>query len=461
MAEVFRELHGDYVENAGQEINLREYLDYFEPLGSALARLPDGAGGPFVHHFDSSGRTIGALGWVVSAKSKRFGGWKLWGAWTDRAMPAVALPLFWPVLADPNRVSEWVGRANDNAHLLVDSDRWSEVLGTMKAPRLREEAFRELLKAELARAYGAPLPHRHPLEIEVAPQTLELLPWIYLLGPVNPSVARLQPNRFNGPGYQYILVDDVPAGDDVEIPAEVESIVDTAAKNVAGAFRLADEFRARRERPPKAAKAPKPRERERERSDMRSTSTTTPTPTVKPARARDTMQLADAIWKLLVLVLLAWIGWNVHQLRKESTPSAAASPAVVTTTESEPEPTTSVAPVYDPEPSDATRIRRIANALEANPPRNARVNATVLNEIQQGGTGAADKLARVSVEIFIRRNRCHTANDAPDARFSTVEQRSIRNCTSLTTAKLMKDRTTPDLERAIAWLETTVVPASR
>jgi hypothetical protein len=454
MADVFRELHGDYVENAGQEISLREYLDYFEPLGSALARLPDGAGGPFVHHFDSGGRTIGALGWVVSAKSKRFGGWKLWGTWTDRPIPAVALPLFWPVLADPTRVSEWVGRANDNADLLTDSDRWSEVLGSMKAPRLREEAFRELLKAELARAYAAPLPHRHALEIEVAPQTLELLPWIYLLGPVNPSMARLQPNRFNGAGYQYILTDTVPAGDDVEIPREVESIVDTASKNVAGAFRLAEEFRARRERPPKQPKAAKPRERER--SEMRSTSTTTPTPTAKPARAPDTMQLVDAVWKLLVLLLLAWIGWNVHQLRKASAPAVVETPPAVT--ETEPATTTTVAPVYEPEPSDTTRIRRIANALETRPPRNARVNATVLNEIQQGGTGAAEKLARVSVEIFIRRNRCHTGNDAPDARFSTTEQKAMRNCTSLTTAKLMKDRTEPDAARAIAWLEETVVP---
>jgi len=87
MAE-FHELHGDYVANTGQTINLREYLDYFEPLGSALSRLPDGSGGPFVHQFtDSGGRTIGSIGWVVSAASKRFGAWTLWGMWTDRPIP--------------------------------------------------------------------------------------------------------------------------------------------------------------------------------------------------------------------------------------------------------------------------------------------------------------------------------------------------------------------------------------
>ena len=206
MAEVFRELHGDYVENTGQQISLREYLDYFEPLGSALARLPDGTGGPFVHHFtDSGGRAIGALGWVVSAKSKRFGGWTLWGTWTDRAMPAVALPLFWPVLADPARVSDWVARANDDAELLLDSERWEELLGELKTVRLRDAPFREYLKAALARAYAVPLPHRHPIEIELTPRMLDLLPWLWLLGPVDPATARLQPNRFNGAGYQYIL----------------------------------------------------------------------------------------------------------------------------------------------------------------------------------------------------------------------------------------------------------------
>lgn len=430
MADIFRELHGDYVENAGQELSLREYLDYFEPLGSALARLPDGAGGPFVHHFtDSGGRTIGALGWVVSARSKRFGGWRLWGMWTDGPIPAVALPVFWPVLDDPERVAEWVGRANDKAEMLVDPDRWGEILGGLKAPRLREEPFRELLKAELARAYAVPLPHRSPLEIEVAPHTLDLLPWLYLLGPVDPAKARLQPNRFNGAGYQYILTDGIPSGGDVDIPREVESIVDTAAKNVAAAVRLAGELRARRERPP--ARPAKPA-RPRERSEMRST-TSTPTPPSKPARAPapELAMIADAVWKLAVLALLGWIGWNVQQMRRAE--PASPPPAVTTTSAA------SVETVPEPETS-AARIRRLAAAA------NVRVS----------GADAEEKLARAAVEIFLRRNRCYPGADAPDGRFSTAEQRAIRNCTSLQNARLMKDRTEPDRVRAIQWLDENV-----
>ncbi|MDQ3282616.1 MAG: hypothetical protein M3Q69_14540 [Acidobacteriota bacterium] len=439
MAETFRELHGDYVENVGQELSLREYLDYFEPLGSALARLPDGAGGPFVHHFtDSGGRTISALGWVVSAKSKRFGGWKLWGMWTAGPMPAVALPAFWPVLADPSRTSEWVSRANDNVELLVDEDRWSELLKTLKAPRLRDEPFRELLKAELARAYAVPLPHRHPLEIEVAPQTLDLLPWLYLLGPVDPSQARLQPNRFNGPGYQYILTDTIPSGSDVEIPREIDSIVDAAAKNVASGFRHAAEFRARRERPPVKPARP------RERSEMRST--TSPSPPSRPTRPTpDIATIADAVWKLAVLLLLAWIAWNVHLLRKSAITQPAAPPAVETETTS-----TSSAPVTEPPPSES-RVRRIASALQARPPRNVSVSAAALDDIQ--ANDSEEKLARVAIEIFLRRNRCYTGTDAADARFSTAEQRAMRTCTSLTNARLMKDRTQPDAQRAIQWLQ--------
>src|SRR5687767_7497105 len=100
MAEAFfHELRGDYVENVGQVVAPREYLDYLEPLGSALSRRPDGVGGPFVYQFrGSGGRVVGAMGWVVSAAAKRYGGWNLWGVWTDGPIPALALPLCWPDL---------------------------------------------------------------------------------------------------------------------------------------------------------------------------------------------------------------------------------------------------------------------------------------------------------------------------------------------------------------------------
>jgi hypothetical protein len=447
MAEVFHELHGDYVENAGQQISLREYLDYFEPLGSALARLPDGAGGPFVHHFtDGGGRTISALGWVVSAKSKRFGGWTLWGAWTDRPMPPVALPLFWPVLADPARVSDWVRRANED---LVDEERWSDALGELKSARLRDASFREYLKAELARAYAVPLPHRHPIEIELTPRMLDLLPWLYLLGPVDPAAARLQPNRFNGPGYQYILSDDLPTLSDAEIPPAIDQLVDAAAKSVATGWKMANDLRTRRERPAtKSAKAVKPL-KPRERSDMRSAPPPTEK-TVKPALRVD----ATIVYQIIVILLLAWIGWNVHLIRKAT--RTAAPPAVTATTTTtaapEEEPSTqTIAPIYEPDLS-TTRLRRVANALRTRAPRGIRMGTTALNDI------TADKLARVSVEIFLRRNRCFTGTDAVDGKLSATEQRAIRDCASLRDARLMKDRTEPDPGRAIDWLEETVVP---
>ena len=449
MAEIFRELHGDYVENAGQQLSLREYLDYFEPLGSALARLPDGSGGPFVHHFtDGGGRTISALGWVVSAKSKRFGGWKLWGAWTDQPLPAVALPLFWSVLSDPARTPDWIARANDDAELLLDRQRWSESLDALKPMRLRESAFREYLKAELARAYAVPLPHRHPIEIELTPQMLDLLPWIYILGPVDPGVARLQPNRFNGAGYQYILSDELPSLSDADIPREIESIVDAAAKSPGSGLRLANEFRARRERPPRTAKPVKP-VKPRERTEMRTSPpppSPPPTPVARSPR-NEVFALVDLVWKIAVLLLLAWIGWNVHSMRKGSQPQAV-PPAATATTE-EPATTETVAPVYEDDLSQ-TRVRRVAAALQANPPRNIRVSSAVLADV------TASELAHVAVEIFMRRNRCFTGTEAIDGKFSAAELRATRNCTSLQNEKLMKDRTEPDAARAIAWLEQTV-----
>jgi len=436
----FRELHGDYVENAGQQINLREYLDYFEPLGTALARLPDGTGGPFIHHFTASGnRTISAVGWVVSAKSKRFGGWKLWGTWTDRPMPVVAFPLFWSMLADPERVTDWVERANEDADRLLDDGRWSEVLGEMKTTRLRDSAFREYLKAELARAYAVPLPHRHPIEIELTPRMLDLLPWLYLLGPVDPVTARLQPNRFNGAGYQYILSDELPTISDAEIPREVDAIVDAAAKSVVAGWRLANEFRARRERPARPTKTT------RERKEMRSAassapssmSTATASASTKPAVRvpwNDIATAADVVWKILTVVLLAWIAWNTQVLKK-----ATLAPSLTTTS-------TTVAPVYEPDLSSA-RVRRVASALETRAPRGIPIAAGTLNDI------TTDKLAHVAVEIFLRRNGCLETTEAVDGKFSAAEQRAIRNCAVLQDERLMKDRTEPDAARAIDWLE--------
>src|SRR6266516_1484954 len=147
----FHELRGDYVANAGQQVNLDGYLDYFEPLGSALSRLADGTGGPFVYQFTAGGgRTIGTMGWVVSAASKRFGGWKLWGIWANRPIPAIALALFWPALPDPSRVTEVIDRANADAGELFDRKRWRTLCGDIKSTPLHDDAFRELLKAELA-----------------------------------------------------------------------------------------------------------------------------------------------------------------------------------------------------------------------------------------------------------------------------------------------------------------------
>jgi hypothetical protein len=445
MAEAFHELHGDYVENAGQQISLREYLDYFEPLGSALARLPDGTGGPFVHHFtDGAGHTISAMGWVVSAKSKRFGGWKLWGMWTDRPMPPVALPLFWGALSDPARVSEWVDRANEDADRLLDPKQWPGALGEIKTSRLREAPFRELLKAELARAYAVPLPHRHPIEIEVTPATMALLPWLYLLGPVDPVQARLQPNRFNGPGYQYILADEFVPPSDADIPAEIDTLVDAATKSTAAGWRAATELRARREHPPRAAKTAAKTARPRERSDMRSQPSSPAPPASSPKY--DVPMIVDAAWKIVVLLLLLWIAWNVYSIRKAIPTPSAPPPVVEAPVETPEDTTTTVAPRYEPDLSNA-RLRRIASALSTRSPRGVRINASALADV------SAEKLARVAVEIFLRRSGCLTGDTTVDGKFSTAEQRAIRNCATLQDEHLMKDRTEPDAARAIDWLE--------
>ncbi|HEX9984470.1 MAG TPA: hypothetical protein VGF69_14510 [Thermoanaerobaculia bacterium] len=488
----FRELRGDYVENTGQVINLREYLDYFEPLGSALSRQPDATGGPFIHHFTpGGGRTIGSLGWVVSAASKRFGGWKLWGLWSGRTIPAIALPLYWPLLSDPSRVSELVDRANDDARLLLEPRRWPELFKKMPAKRLRDDEFRDSLKAELARAWAVPLPHRHPIEVELTPGTLELLPWLYLLGPVDPATAQLQPSRFNGPGYQYFLGEQhLPLHGDAKIPAEIDNLVDEAESNVLSASETAKELRERRGRPkrpePPPSRTPKRRSTShsddfpRETTTMPSGSSTTPPSRARaatkpkpsaeaPVWADETPSLAQTIWtpiwQVAVLALLAWIAWNVHLMRKATVASPGDAPAVSSTASSsdiEPEPDAGAAPVTEtttrePEPDlSRARLRRITTALAAKPPRGVRLSTATLDDIARGGTGAPDKLARVAIEVFLRRNGCLTTTDPIDARLTTTESRAIPRCRALEEAALMATATEPNTAKAINWLERTV-----
>jgi hypothetical protein len=430
----FHELRGDYVENAGQQINLQGYLDYFEPLGSALSRLPDGTGGPFVYQFTAGGgRTIGAIGWVVSAASKRFGGWKLWGMWAERPIPAIALPLFWPSLSDPSQVGQMVARANDDAGRLFDRGQWRDLAAGIKPARLRDRVFRELLMAELALAYAA---KKQPIEVELTPPMLDLLPWLYVLGPVDPTQAQIQPSRFNGAGYQYIVSDREPLFRDAEIPAEVEKMVDAAAGDAARGWGMANALRDRRTRPPrpkpKLMPAPAPL-----RLDRFDDEETTDMPTRKPPL--DVPALLQAALQLLVIVLLAWILWEVRAIRKNTAPRAP-EPAAITTSAPVPAP----APVVEENP-----IRDLARALVANPPTGIRVGPAALDE-------SRETLARVAVEVFMRRNNCFNRAEAVDGKISAAEQRAIRTCTSLRNERLVSTSGQIDVARAIAWLERTL-----
>lgn len=471
--EFFRELRGEYVENAGQVVTPRQFLDYLEPLGSALSRLPDGVGGPFVYQFrDGGGRVIGALGWVVSAASKRYGGWNLWGVWTDGPIPAVALPLLWPELGDRRQLPALLRRANDDAEALQRRESSPELLDNIAAMPLHNDDLRTALKIELTRLYRAPFPDERPLEIELSSAMLELLPWVYLLGPVEPGIAQLQPSRFNGAGYQYILND--AAAIDGEIADDIDRMVDAAAGDVLQGYRTAAALRERRARPRTKAAAPRKSRISEEPTDMgnttsqpavrRKTPTRDATPSREPASSREPLAHRDAdslptmlraARDVIIIVLLAWIAWNVHQLRKEMTGTAASPAATVTETRVD-DPLSGNSPAVagaaiDDSPAVSsttaapaqTRNQRLAAALLARPPQGIRVQASASND-----------LPHAAVEIFIRRNNCFPRTEPVDGRFSAAEQKAVRNCTSLTTQRLMRSATEPHTERALDWLET-------
>lgn len=445
----FRELRGDYVANTGQSISLQEYLDYFEPLGTALSRLPDGSGGPFVHQFTvGGGRTIGAIGWVVSAASKRFGAWTLWGLWTDRAIPPVALPLFWSALSDPAKTPELVRRANEHADRLFDPKRGLKLLEKV---RLRDDdTLRAALTNELTRAWSMPAPHRQAIEVELTPQLLDLLPWLYTLGPVDPAVAHLQPGRFNGAGYQWILNEQYkPARAAASTAFDVRDLVENAASDVVTAWHMAHELRTQRDRPPapKRTARTQPRSKPVEIKPMRETETP---PEPAPVAWKE---MIDPAYKVVVLVLLLWIAYNVYVIRKTVT----AQPETIATSAPVEDTTTTTEPPLAPTPVEP-RASRIAKTLATRPPRNIHFEPALLDEIAKGGAGADGKLARVGIEIFLRRNGCYSRTEIVDGKFSTAEQRAIRSCALLQDEKLVKSGVEPDNERTFAWLERVIAP---
>jgi hypothetical protein len=440
----FRELRGEYVEHAGQQIDPQEYLDFFEPLGSSLSRYPDGAGGPFVYRFTASGgRVVGALGWVVSAASRRYGAWKLWGLWADRPMPAVALPLFWPQLADASQVSDVAGRANRDAQRLFNRKQWSGLCREIGGMRIHDANFREILKAELSHAYAVPPPYRQPIEIELSPGMLDLLPWIYILGPVDPTEAQLQPSRFNGGGYQYILADgDVPLRD-AEIPADVEEIVDAADDDVVSGWKKANELRARRARPAPRPSPPPPRESPRPQEEPM---TARKAPAAKRALPlNEWMPILTALYRIAVLALLFWIGLELRDIRDQKPPGPAAEPVTTTTVVPAAPPPPVSSSAAEPE-SPAARVARIARTLAANPPQGIRVSHTA-------ALGDSRALANAAVEVFLRRNGCFNRAEAVDGKISAAEQRAIRTCAALHNERLVNNRGEIDEARAIAWLE--------
>ncbi|HYH09814.1 MAG TPA: hypothetical protein VEK11_22385 [Thermoanaerobaculia bacterium] len=438
MAEdVFRELRGDYVANVGQVVTPREYLDYLEPLGSALSRRPDGVGGPFVYQFrGSGGRVIGAMGWVVSAASKRYGGWNLWGVWTEGPIPALALPLFWTELQDASQLPGLLRRANDDAASLRNASAWPDLLDQVDPTPLNDDDLRSALKVELSRLYRLPHPQERPIEVDLDASSLELLPWIHLLGPIDPAAAQLQPSRFNGTGYQYILTDSPPAGGDVV--TDIARMVDATASDVLQGWRMASALRERRARPKPAT----PRKQQRppvESIEMATPSRSKPVPAPAPRPQPNPLsELLPLVRDVMIVALLAWIAFNVHQIRRNMTNTAATQPAATVTaaeTEAEPEPAA-------PPP---TREELIAEALLARPPQGIRMEAA-----------AAKNLPHTAVEIFMRRNNCFARTEPVDGKFSTAELRAMRNCKSLAGERLMRNATEPHAERSLAWLENAV-----
>lgn len=429
---VFHELRGEYVEKKGQVLNLTEYLDYFEPLGSALSRQPDGAGGPFVHQFrPSGGAIVSSLGWVVSSARIRYGGWRLWGIWSHRPIPPVALPMLWPRLARADQLPRMIEEVNRDAPRLLDARRWPDLLDRIDVRKLHDDAFRRELAIQLTKAYAAARKNG-AIEIEVAPETLDVLPWVYLLGPVDPAAAQLQPGRFHGAGYQYILGDRAADG---EVDPEVEAIVDQTADDAVRGWEAAADYRARQA-------APAPRRVERTHMNRPRPQ---PAPPPRPDPWKGLRRWLPIAWQLVVLLLLGWLIYDVHRLHEELLRPAAA-------------PVVETAPPVVSTPHPPTRMQRLRTGLAAHPPAGVRIDPRAMDAIRGEDAGAQNAAARLAVEIVLRQNRCVDNTSLADASLSVAEKRAVAHCQEVKNQRLYRANEELDVERALTWLERAVEP---
>ncbi|HKO56138.1 MAG TPA: hypothetical protein VJ276_09685 [Thermoanaerobaculia bacterium] len=442
----FRELRGEYVEKKGQVLNLSEYLDYFEPLGSALSRQPDGAGGPFVYQFrPGGGATVSSIGWVVSSAKIRYGGWRLWGMWSPRPIPPVALPLLWPRLARADQLPRMIDDLNHDASRLLDPPRWPDFLDGIDVRRLHEEPFRRELSIQLSKAYAAA--HGGAIEVEVALETLDVLPWLYLLGPVDPAAAQLQPGRFHGPGYQYIL-GALPA--EGEIDPDVEAIVEQTADDAVKGWEAARDYREDRTRrvapPPPRRAAPRPQApRRMESAEMKNMR---PKPAPRPSPWSDVQRWLPTVLQVITLLLLGWLIYDVNRLRTElkSAPSAEI-----------PEPAASVTTSPVITPPAPSRMQRLRSGLAARPPVGVRIDPRAMDAIRGEDAAAQNAAAQLAVEILLRQNACVDRSSPADAKLSAAESRAARRCVPVQQRRLYRGDEL-DTERALAWLERLVEP---
>lgn len=175
---------------------------------------------------------------------------------------------------------------------------------------------------------------------------------------------------------------------------------------------------------------------------MRKTSPPQQQPSPAKTPAPDGMDVLPAVLRavrdVVAIALLSWIAFEVFQIRRKLTAVAPSQPVVTETRSSEPE--------VEPETATPlTRDQRLADALLTRAPQGMRVEAA-----------AADDLPHAAVELFLRRNACFARAEPVDGRFSAAEQRAIRNCRALTTARLMRSGVEPHPERALDWLERTL-----
>lgn len=206
---IFNPLRATYA--GGQIVEPKDFYDAVNGIGTPLSSIPRGEG-PFLRNVP---RKKGALGWARGTPSARVASWSAVGVWCDGSIPFLAFPWLWNQLRSATDPSEIVETANQFAADLESPEDPSRVFSRL--PKVDRPTLARLLHDLFVQKEQV---GTTTIKVDLSVDDLDLIPWIFLLGPLDPFDVQVLPFKWERDQYWYTL------GDKISLPyADVQPML--------------------------------------------------------------------------------------------------------------------------------------------------------------------------------------------------------------------------------------------